>query len=164
MNLNSAYLLKFVFKTIELGKLNLLFTLSALKGSYWVLFIGLHMRNLNSAFKFKSAESALLKSIGFKSIFKAALIRLDGRILNRAFLLNLVSFRYGNQTIFNDNNSLLNIADNFTDILMLSNIIFLSVLPVPFFLVLKLACLIFSLWVQIWNIWSISCRIFTLVV
>lgn len=118
MNLNSAYLLKFVFKTIELGKLNLLFTLSALKGSYWVLFIGLHMRNLNSAFKFKCAESALLKSIGFKSIFKAALIRLDGRILNRAFLLNLVFFRYGNQTIFNDNNSLLNIADNFTDILM----------------------------------------------
>jgi hypothetical protein len=30
----------------------------------------------------------------------------------------LVSFGYGNQIIFNDNNSLFNIAHNFIDILM----------------------------------------------
>ena len=118
MNLNSAYLLKFIFKTIKLGKSNLLFALSALKGSYWVLFIRLHMRNLDSAFKFKCTENALLKSIGFKSIFKAGLIRFDSGILNCAFLFHLVSFGYGNQIIFNDNNSLFNIAHNFTNILM----------------------------------------------
>jgi len=142
---NSAYFLNFIFKIIELGKLYLLFTLRALEGSNWVLFIGLHMRNLNSAFKFKCTESALLKSIGFKSIFKAALIRFDVRILDRAFLFHLVSFGYGNQIIFNDNNSLFNIAHNFTDILMQSDIIFLSILPISSFLVLKLTCLIFSL-------------------